>query len=316
MKPWHLRRKLRNKPAQSNKSLRIIQLLAWGLLASGLVLLIYGSLQQWQGVRSQVSHGFWLEFVLQNYSNFSAELISVSITVLLIDRLYRTQDRRDRVLHLTSLAVSKDAQVSKNAVQELLAGGNFQDGLLEGANLAEVDFHDIGLPNSRLASAYLVSANFSGSILFGSDLSWANCGDVDFSNSSLARCNLVQGFFHRANFELADLVGAQVALAEFTETNLRGATISPAQLASLFSLWGSIMPNGSKYNGRFNLPGDAEYYKNISSKKVIAIHDFYGVSKKAYEWGQKWNKIFGKGFSGSIPKKYSQLAKSPDTPPR
>lgn len=85
------------------------------------------------------------------------------------------------------------------------------------------------------------------------DLSWANLQDAYLSRVKMSGANL-----HRANLKGAHL----------QKSDLEGVTVTDFQLAEARFLSTAIMPDGSRYDGRFNLPGDLAWVRhelNINS---------------------------------------------------
>ena len=62
------------------------------------------------------------------------------------------------------------------------------------------------------------------------------------------------------------------------------------QLVSLKSLVGTLLPDGKRYDGRYNLEGDlaevVEIFGLPTSQQILAI--FYGVPVEVYLAGQEW----------------------------
>ena len=125
---------------------------------------------------------------------------------------------------------SKHPEEAHRAIETLRAKGWLSSGALKG-----VDLQDIQLRGADLYMADLGKADLRGANLTGADLSMAN----------------LEG----ANFDTVNLTGADLSMA-----NLEGAiNLSNAQLAQTSRLWGATMPDGTLYDGRFALVGDAEY---------------------------------------------------------
>ena len=156
------------------------------------------------------------------------------------------------------------------AVEDLRANGMLTDGTLRGIALCQ---------------AVLEGAN-----LQGADLSFVDLHQADLGEADLRHAKLQASKFNRANLQGADLDFANLTNADFYKVNLRGAhNVTDAQLSTLNELFGSIMPDGKVYNGRFNLFGDlarARWAKiNVDDPSEMA--DFYGVSLEEYLQGQK-----------------------------
>jgi uncharacterized protein YjbI with pentapeptide repeats len=115
------------------------------------------------------------------------------------------------------------------------------------------------------------------------DLRWADLSMANLEGARLNRADL-----HRADLSEADLEGAFM-----TKTNLQGArNLTEAQLAQASRLRGATLPDGSLYDGRFNLAGDIKDARtlHIDIDDPQAMADFYGVLPEDYLEGQKWVK--------------------------
>jgi hypothetical protein len=151
------------------------------------------------------------------------------------------------------------------AVEELRVRGWLTDGSLRGTALCQAQFGNADLMGADLRNV---------------DLHQANLDFADLRKARLNGAKLQRASLYRANFSEADLT-----YADLYKANLRGAqNLTSQQLASAHQLLGAIMPDGSTYDGRFNLPGDlgrAGWAKvNLDDPKSMA--DFYGVTLEEY----------------------------------
>jgi hypothetical protein len=141
-----------------------------------------------------------------------------------------------------------------------LAWACLQYANLQGANLSAAHFNNTDLHKANLELA---------------DLSYANLGKAKLTRARMQSTNL-----HDATLDGANLVG----------TNLQGSNVSTEQLSHVSRLRGSILPDGSLYDGRFNLPGDfadaSILHVDLNSPTAIAA--FYGVSVDEFLHGQEW----------------------------
>jgi uncharacterized protein YjbI with pentapeptide repeats len=87
-----------------------------------------------------------------------------------------------------------------------------------------------------------------GANLEGADLSGANLSGANLEGAQLSQANLQGAEFRATNLQGADLHGANLEGARNLETD---------ELAKAHSLAEATLPDGSRYDGRFNLPGDA-----------------------------------------------------------
>lgn len=196
------------------------------------------------------------------YANVSSELISIVITVLVVDRLNRTRELRDadavqarldeqELTRLKALLGSNEVTVSKIAVAELKAKGWLTDGALEdmdlgganlaGANLEGANLSGVDLGDANLAGTKLRQANLAGARLKGADLSDADLFKtdlvgvrLDFANLSGARlgfANLSGAKLRQANLSNADLEKANLSSVDLYKANLSGADLQVSNLA-------------------------------------------------------------------------------------
>ncbi|CAF0842880.1 unnamed protein product [Rotaria sp. Silwood1] len=94
----------------------------------------------------------------------------------------------------------------------------------------QLSFVNIIAQNLSLKRIHLYQSNFSYSILDGSSFQESNCSYADFSYASLQR---------------TDWTHTDVTQVIFNYTNLLGAKITAQQLATVQSLHGATLPNGS-----------------------------------------------------------------------
>ncbi|MGF1507519.1 MAG: pentapeptide repeat-containing protein [Anaerolineae bacterium] len=147
--------------------------------------------------------------------------------------------------------------------------------LLRDGSLRGIDLH-----RAILDGLTLDEADFEGALFI----------EANLRRTSLRGANLREADFGLADLTRADLTDAIVYLAHFSEADLRGAHITDQQLAQALTLAGATMPDGSRYDGRFNLSGDLAYAEGemllIDDPEVMA--DWFGVSLQRYVDGQNW----------------------------
>ncbi len=172
-------------------------------------------------------------------------------------------------IELINRMQSPENRIVLHAVQELHACGMLSDGSLRGIALCQ---------------AVLEGADLKGADLCFVDLHQAEMDDADLSGARLQAAKL-----NRASLRGANLEGADLTNADLYKVNLRGArNLTDEQLSRLNELFGSIMPNGSVYDGRFNLFGDLARarWAKVNTEDPKAMAEFYGVSLEAYQNGQ------------------------------
>jgi uncharacterized protein YjbI with pentapeptide repeats len=157
--------------------------------------------------------------------------------------------------------LSPDNKIVLQAVEELRACGWLEDGTLEGLNLRHAHFQRADLYKANLSKVNLSMA----------DLRWTDLSKADLQGAQLSNANLFRADLSKANLKDANLYKA----------NLQGArNITDDQLSQAFRLREAIMPDGSRYDGRFNLPGDLETARagHIDINDPDAMTEFYGVA--------------------------------------
>jgi uncharacterized protein YjbI with pentapeptide repeats len=156
------------------------------------------------------------------------------------------------------------------AVEELRANGRLFDGSLMGAALCQ--------------------AQLQGANLAGADLRYVDLHQADLASADLRNARLQAAKMSRASLQGADLENADLTMADLYKVNLREArNLGEAQLSAANDLFGCILPDGSVYDGRFNLFGDLARarWAKIDLDDPKAMADFYGVSLERYLQGQQ-----------------------------
>jgi uncharacterized protein YjbI with pentapeptide repeats len=114
-------------------------------------------------------------------------------------------------------------------------------------------------------------------------------------NGTLRDRNLRGANWVDANMYMADLRGSDLGngvldRADFVLANLEGVNVTDEQFAKSDTMHGAIMPDGRKYDGRYQLPGDFVYArrKDINLESDEAMAAWFGVSLEHYHEGQRW----------------------------
>lgn len=166
---------------------------------------------------------------------------------------------------------SSDPKLVSRAVEELRKRGRLSDGTLVWANLRYV----------HLAKVDLSTTNFQLADLSLADLRCANLAYAHLEGTRLYQTDLNQANFHKTELKGANLCNAC----------LQGAhNLGIEQLLTASRLRGAMMPDGSRYDGRFNLRGDLQdaHCLGINQQSAAAMAGFYGISLQDYECGQAW----------------------------
>jgi hypothetical protein len=153
------------------------------------------------------------------------------------------------------------------------------------------ELHNCGmLSDGSLRGIALCQAVLRGADLKEADLCYVDLHQADLDEADLANARLQAAKLNRASLQGANLEGTDLTNADLYKVNLRGArNLTNEQLSKLNELFGSIMPNGSVYDGRFNLFGDLDRAKwaKVKADDPKSMAEFYGVSLEAYLQGQK-----------------------------
>ncbi|KAA3656234.1 MAG: pentapeptide repeat-containing protein [Chloroflexi bacterium] len=167
-----------------------------------------------------------LSFGIENlllyiYTEFAWEIASIAFTILIIDRIYQVQEVRLEKRQLIRQLRSSDFQLVREAADRLRARGWVSDSTLRNLNLTRAILRDVDWQTADLTNVTLEQADLRG---------------IDLSQAQLTNASL----------EGADLSGARLEGTNLTEQQLRKAD----------RLIHAIMPDGTKYDGRFHLTGD------------------------------------------------------------
>jgi hypothetical protein len=111
---------------------------------------------------------------------------------------------------------------------------------------------------------------------------------LDLRGADLREANLYQ-----ADLRDCDLRNAKLEGADLYEANLHNAQVNASQLAHTLALRHAIMPDGTRYDGRYNLAHDFEVMdrKGFDRTDPASIAEYYGVPLEVYEKGQEWARL-------------------------
>lgn len=189
-----------------------------------------------------------------------------------------------------------------------LNGAKLQAVNLDGADMRAANLCNIAAQGSQMNNVQLSQANLTyagiqgaelrSAVLRGADLRHANLEEADLTAARLQGADLgrVQGkdaelsgaFLNNAeligaNLEGANLTGAFFTQANMIQTQLTGATVELVQLANAFSLFGAILPDGNRYDGRFELDGDIDRARaeGVLTSNADAMERWYQQAQPA-----------------------------------
>jgi hypothetical protein len=173
------------------------------------------------------------------------------------------------VMDLIRKMRSPETKLVLEAIAELRARGWLEDGSLRGVMLCHAHLEGSDLYKANLREVDLHQAH-----LEGSDLGLADLGSAKVTRANLRGANLSQ-----ANLDGADLFKTDLSDAR---------NVTDEQLKQAKRLCFATMPDGSPYNGRFNLAGDIDLARwgKVDPDDPAAMAYFLGVSLDSYLRGQ------------------------------
>jgi hypothetical protein len=173
-------------------------------------------------------------FVEQMYANLGVELVSIGLTVLVIDRLNRRRAEQERKEELILQMGSDNNTIAKEATRVLKLKTWLTDGSLHGAYLGYANLQEARLGNANLRSARLVNVNLQGAGLFSANLQEADLSHATLLSAYLWDANLQSARLVNVNLQSAYLVRANLQSAYLDKVNLQGANLSLANLHNAF----------------------------------------------------------------------------------
>lgn len=265
----------------------------WTVGRVGLALAILGVVATVAGHLAQYGR-FDLQQVYQDlYANLGTELLSIAITVLIIDQLAQRRDEqqrreREREREQIKLEHEKERLIrqlgssmnvhAKRAAEELRAQGWLEDGSLVKAPLTGANLEGANLRHANLAAARLFRANLKGAGMFRANLERAQLRGAKLQGARLGSANLRHANLAGANLEDTYLSGAKLEGANLLKANLKGARgIKAERFAGCRCLYGATMPGGERYDGRHKLSGDLELARRdgIDAEDTAALDKWY-----------------------------------------
>lgn len=167
-----------------------------------------------------------------------------------------------------------------------LLGSNFSNGdyeriFLNSTNLCEVNFE-----NSNFYKAHLDNALFRASNLKNTDFRQSTLIGADFSGADLSGAKFDDAFIPNTNFSnLTDLTNVSFNNASIQRCNFFNSLLDENQLKNAKSLAGTLLPDGSLYDGRYNLENDiiaAESF-GYSPNDPISIGKWYKEAREVLD---------------------------------
>lgn len=195
--------------------------------SSAFLLLLLGIGSICVGYLQQHVHTDWLNFldnaIADFYANVGSELLSISITVFVIDQANRRQSQEERKEELKLQMGSEEKPLATEAVRLLRLKGWLSDGTLERANLLKANLFGADLRNAYLVGSCMILANLERSRLDNADLS-----ETELQSANLRKASISEVNFRGANLFKADLAGAIITDSNFIGVNLEEARLEGA----------------------------------------------------------------------------------------
>lgn len=174
-----------------------------------------------------------------------------------------------------------DNSLAVQAVKIMRKAGWLTDGTL----------HGVDLSGANLRSANLIQADLRGADLSQADLSEAVLMHANLQGASLHGANFFKAVVSVCHFGEADLTDANLICADMRNAILTNVlNLTDSQLAQARSLRDAIMPDGSHYDGRYNLPRGLTEARDhgIDLNSAEGMARWYHITQEAYLAGQSW----------------------------
>jgi len=208
--------------------------------------------------------GFWLgmnwfagdDGGLGYVTNLYTELLSIGVTIVVLDRINQYRERQNLKKRLVAEAGSRSQTTAVSAVDWLRREGWLEgdDGLLK----------DIDLRGANLAGVDLSRANLEGTNLWGTNLEGVNVGFAKLEGADLRGAKLEGANLRGAKLEGANLNGAKLEKASLWEANLEGADLRYAKLG------GAVLDNANLDNTNListTLPDGMKWEEGVDMTK-------------------------------------------------
>lgn len=183
--------------------------------------------------------------VFEDFSaNAATELISIVITILVIDRLNERRQDKQLKEQLTRDLLSNVSDFAVRAVNELRYHGWLDDVLQEvkTAHLPKVTPQGLKMP-------YLWRANLKGVKLREAHLEGAYLNKAHLEGADLWRAHLEGAYLRKARLEGANLEEAHLEGADLWKAHLEGAYLNKAHLEGA-NLWGAHLEGANLWRAR------------------------------------------------------------------
>lgn len=257
--------------------------------------------------------GGWVKNFLNDfYADIAVDCLSIAVAVLVLDTLNkRREDDHVRAQLLRDIG-GRDNMIALRALREMQAHGWHKTGALRGANLTRANLRNAQLADADLREAKLLGADLSGANLNGANLEGAFMYWCYLKHTSLKNTHLkdVSGLTDIQLVMAHSLQGAIMPnIDRLHPHDQKRFVVAREEWLDYWQKEGMIplvedMPivcNGKRYDGRFDLIGDA-YNASVHSgvyKAFSRVHGregtteegwahYFGVTLDEYNTGQAW----------------------------
>jgi uncharacterized protein YjbI with pentapeptide repeats len=200
--------------------------------------------------------GYWfvhgeldlLKVITDFYANISAELGSIAITVLVIDRINNERAINAEKKRLINQMGSPNNAFALEATRILRLEKWLTDGTLHGKDFSMADLREAVLDNADLRGAWLSGANLNDAKLIDADLYDAWLSEADLTAANLPRANLQKANLRGAKLHGAQLSGAWLEGAMLERADLQNANLRLAKFDET-----TILPDGTNWANDIDL---------------------------------------------------------------
>ncbi|RUT71733.1 pentapeptide repeat-containing protein [Flavobacterium cupreum] len=206
------------------KKYSTITIVGYSFLILGILLLL---------LHKYPANWYFSGFIKEIYANLSCELMSIAITILLINYLYEKREESNNKRRLIRELGSEDKGFTSRALKEIKELGYLVDGTLNGAdlssaNLEGLDFTGANLQNvnfskARLTNSIFKGVQFEGVRLDGAEARQCNFERSVFNNVSLKGSNLYSAIFIGCQISNADFLKAKIEQTEFIDSKIENS---------------------------------------------------------------------------------------------
>lgn len=240
------------------------------------------------------------------FNNLVANIIDIALSVLFIDRLIKSREKKREqkllLIELRQKMASENYEIALFAYEEIRRNNWHLDGSLKDINLVRANLREADLSGFIMDGADLVGADLRKSILsgailrnanlklvkmqeavlVGTDLSASLAQNADMRGANLSNATLTDADYSQCNFEnaifdgailknvilrKANFSGALLSGADLRGADLSGANLSGAKLQDAL-LEGAIIRDAI-FDGGTRLPDGSKYEVGIDIEKFV-----------------------------------------------